>query len=296
MSNHQTLEQLIRGAAQQLEDAGVWCGHGTDNALDEASWLVLHALGLPPEHSPDYSQRVEPADAARACAIVVERIERRVPAAYLTGKAWFCGLAFTCDDRALVPRSPIAELIQDRFQPWVDAEKVTHALDLCTGGGCIAIAMSHALPNALIDAADLSEQALSLARENVEQHDLEQRLQLHLGDLFSPLEGKCYDLIVSNPPYVDVDELNAMPDEYRAEPALGLAAGEDGLDITWRILRSAPKHLKADGVLVVEVGASMPAAIDAFSGLPLTWLEFENGGSGVFLIDATSLREALGTR
>lgn len=292
MNQSQTLEDLIRAAAQQLDDAGVWCGHGTDNVLDEACWLVLHALGLPPEQAPDYSQAVSQEDIINATALVAERITRRVPAAYLTGQAWFCGLSFKSDERALVPRSPIAELIVDRFEPWLDPTRVTRALDLCTGGGCIAIALAHAFDSAVVDATDLSADALSLAHENVALHAMASRVNLLEGDVFEPVEGRRYDLIVSNPPYVDAIDLDAMPDEYQAEPAMGLASGDDGLDITRRILASAADHLTEQGLLVVEVGASMPAAVEAFASLPLHWLEFEHGGDGVFAVHADALRDS----
>ncbi|MEM7376087.1 MAG: 50S ribosomal protein L3 N(5)-glutamine methyltransferase [Pseudomonadota bacterium] len=294
MTQRLTLESLIRASARRLDDAGVWCGHGTDNVLDEAAWLALHALGLPPDQAPDYAQVPTEAEAAAVHALVTARITRRVPAAYLTGTAWFAGHAFRSDARALVPRSPIAELIENRFRPWVVPEGVHRVLDLCTGGGCIAIATAHALPEAAVHGTDLSADALALAAENVALHGLDARVHLFEGDLFAPLAGERYDLIVSNPPYVDAREIAEMPAEYHAEPALGLASGSDGLDLTRRILREACAHLSDTGVLIVEVGASRPAAKEAFAGLPLQWVAFEHGGDGVFAVTAAALRAASG--
>ncbi|MEM9603749.1 MAG: 50S ribosomal protein L3 N(5)-glutamine methyltransferase [Pseudomonadota bacterium] len=294
MTQRLTLESLIRASARRLDDAGVWCGHGTDNVLDEATWLALHALGLPPDQPPDYARVRSEADAAAVRSLVTARITRRVPAAYLTGTAWFAGHAFKSDARALVPRSPIAELIQARYRPWIVPERVHRVLDLCTGGGCIAIATAHALPEATVHGTDLSADALALAAENVALHGLDARVRLFEGDVFAPVAGERYDLIVSNPPYVDAREIAEMPAEYHAEPALGLASGADGLDLTRRILREAGAHLSDAGVLIVEVGASMPAATAAFAHLPLQWVAFEHGGDGVFAVTASELRAASG--
>lgn len=284
-----TLESLIRESASRLEASGVWFGHGTDNALDEASWLVLHALGLPPEQAPDYSQLVETESVVTARALVTERIERRVPSAYLTGSAWFCGLAFKSDERALVPRSPLAELIETGFTPWLRDGPVARALDLCTGSGCIAIALAHRFTGCAVDATDLSADALSLAEENVGLHNMAERVVLYQGDLFQPVHSRRYDLIVSNPPYVNAADLAAMPAEYHAEPAMGLGSGDDGLDITRRILANARDHLEPDGLLVVEVGESMAAAQSSFDALALNWIDLACGGDGVFAIAASDL-------
>ena len=224
--------------------------------------------------------------------MIDQRIRTRAPAAYLTGTAWFCGHAFKSDARALVPRSPLAELIHAGFAPWLNSAAPGRLLDLCTGGGCIAIATAHRFPACVVDATDLSPDALALARENVAMHALEARVRLLEGDLFAPVQGQRYDLIVSNPPYVNAADLAAMPEEYHAEPAMGLGSGVDGLDITRAILANAAAHLTPDGLLVVEVGASMADAERAFSDLPLTWIDFEQGGEGVFCISAAALSDA----
>ncbi len=287
-----SLENVIRESAARLDEAGVWCGHGTDNVLDEAAWLVLHALGLPPDQAPDYAQWVGQRELALARGLIEERIAKRVPAAYLTGTAWFCGHAFKSDARALVPRSPLAELIQADFSPWLDDPRVGRALDLCTGGGCIAISLAHHFEHCVVDATDLSPEALELATENVALHGLQGRVNLFEGDLFSPVKGQRYDLIVSNPPYVNAGDLALMPDEYLAEPAMGLGSGQDGLDITRRILAQATSQLTPEGLLVVEVGASMADAEAAFADLPLTWIDLSLGGEGVFVINAADLEAA----
>ncbi|HEX6929871.1 MAG TPA: 50S ribosomal protein L3 N(5)-glutamine methyltransferase, partial [Gammaproteobacteria bacterium] len=281
---------FIRWGASRFAEAGLHYGHGTDNALDEAIALVLYALHLP-HGCPDrlLDARLAPMEKADIYRLFSRRVDERVPAAYLMGEAWFAGMKFKADERALVPRSPLAELTEARFEPWVKPEDVRAVLDLCTGGGSIAIACAHAFPGARVDAVDLSPEALALARENVELHGVGDRLALHEGDLFAPLPERRYDIIVSNPPYVDADDMAALPDEFRHEPELGLAAGTDGLDIARRILAGASDRLAEEGILVVEVGNSAPALEAAFPGVEFTWLEFERGGDGVFLLTAAEV-------
>ncbi len=287
-----TLRDCVRWAASRFEEAGLWYGHGSDNALDEALALVLHAVhldhGLPAAY---LDSRLTPPERERVLDLARRRVEDRVPVAYLTGRAWFAGLSFYVDENVLVPRSPIAELIEAGFAPWLDAEEVRGVLDLCTGSGCIAVACATVFPEATVDAADISPSALEVARVNVERHHLEDRVSLIRADVFDGLDGGLYDLIVSNPPYVSAREMEELPDEYGHEPALGLEGGDDGLDIVVRILRSAGRYLRTGGILVVEVGNSAAALVDRFPAVPFLWLDFERGGEGVFLLTAEQLDE-----
>ncbi len=285
-----TVAGLIRRGAAAFEGAGLAFGHGTDNAVDEAAALVFHALDL--DHAQAeaaYALRPDAAGVARVQALFDERIARRVPAAYLMGRMWFAGLEFEVDPRVIVPRSPFAELIHKRFEPWIDAGRVRRILDIGTGSGCIAIACALAFPDATVDAVDVSPLALDVARRNVARHGVGNRVHLHLGDVYTPLGDARYDLIVSNPPYVSDAEMQALPAEYRHEPDLALRAGTDGLDIVRRILAGLHRHLEPDGALFVEVGDSELRLQEAFPRLPLTWLEFDHGGGGVFLLRADDL-------
>jgi len=285
----QTIIDLIRYGASRFNAAGLTFGHSYDNAIDEATQLTLHALHLPHDLGPAYGQaRVTLAEKEDVLALFLRRIEERVPAAYLTGEAWFAGLSFKSDARALVPRSPIAELIEAGFEPWLGGREVRRALDLCTGSGCIAIAMAHYHPDWHVDGADLSDEALSLAREN-EQRLFSGNTRFVKSDLFSGLQGEHYDLIVTNPPYVTDDETDALPKEYSYEPELGLRAGYDGLDIVLRILRDAPLHLTEDGLLICEVGEAERALAKLLPELPLIWIEFKVGQMGVFVVERHDL-------
>jgi len=282
-----TVLALIERGARRLQRAGVFFGHGTDNAWDDSAALVLHALNLP--HSGDralYARRVGSRDVGRVDELITQRIEKRIPAVYLTGETWFAGLSFHVDPRVLIPRSPIAELIERRFAPWIDHRRVRRILDVGTGSGCIAIACAKALPRARVDAVDISAEALEVAAGNVRRHRLGRRVRLVRSDHFSALAGERYDIIVANPPYVGRREMSGLPPEYRHEPPLALAAGRDGLDSVRVILREAAGHLRPGGLLIVEVGNTEAAVRRAFKRLPFLWLEFERGGGGVFLLTA----------
>ena len=283
---------FVRWGASRFNEARLYFGHGTNNAIDEALFLTLHALHLTPPLAPElHYARLTDAEKEVVLNLFQRRIEERLPVPYLTNEAWFGGLGFYVDERVLVPRSPIAELIEQRFAPWVDEERTEHILDLCAGSGCIAIASAMAFPWAEVDAVDISPEALEVTRINIERHQMQHQVQAIQSDLYSHLQGKRYDLIVSNPPYVDAEDMATLPEEFSKEPELGLAAGEDGLDLVLQILAQAPDYLAPHGVLVVEVGNSDEAVVERFPEVPFEWLEFERGGHGVFLLQTETLLE-----
>ncbi|HEX5340443.1 MAG TPA: 50S ribosomal protein L3 N(5)-glutamine methyltransferase [Gammaproteobacteria bacterium] len=283
----ETLADFVRWGASAFKRADLSFAHGTSNAVDEALNLVLYGLGLDHE-IPDWllQGRLTQAEKQVVYDLLRRRVEERKPYAYITNHARFAGLDFYVDERVLVPRSPIAELIEQGFVPWIEPERVTRVLDLCTGSGCIAIACAHAFPDAGVDATDISDAALAVARINVEALHVAHQIALHRADVFDGLPAARYDIIVSNPPYVDAEDMAKLPDEHKHEPALGLAAGEDGLDIVHRILAAAPAWLAAHGILVVEVGNSRWALEQAYPDAPFTWLEFQRGQAEVFLLHA----------
>lgn len=286
-----TVGDALAFGEQALADTDVFLGHGTDSYHDEAVMLLLHALSLPWDVDPAVANEPLSDDARqRFAGLLVQRIDARIPAPYLTHQAWFCGLPFYVDERVLIPRSPIAELIEVGFAPWVDPDRVTRVLDLCTGGGCIAIACAHAFPEADIDATDIDADALAVCQRNIDDYALNARVHARQGDGLAAARGR-YDIIVSNPPYVDAEDMASLPPEYRHEPEHALASGDDGLDFTRQLLRQAADYLSDDGILVVEVGNSMEAVERVWPQVPFTWVEFERGGHGVFLLTRSQLLE-----
>jgi len=287
-----TVGDALARCHECLSASDLWYGHGTDNAWDEAVQLVLGVAGLPADSGEEVLDLPLSAEAGgRVEALLRRRIEERMPLPYLLGRAWFAGLEFRCDERALVPRSPIAELILDGFRPWYTGPDPQRVLDLCCGGGCIGLAVAHYFPAVRVDLADIDPDALALAAENAAALGLQDRVRLVQSDVFEALAGARYDLILSNPPYVDSADLAALPAEYAHEPPLGLGSGADGLDLTRRILAQAGAHLQGSGLLVVEVGNSWPALEAAYPRVPFTWLEFERGGEGVFALTAGELQD-----
>lgn len=288
-----TLLDFIRYATSQFNKNQLYYGHGTDNAWDEATALIFHTLRLPHHlYNTVLNAKLTSPEKVLLLQLIEKRIKERIPVPYLTNEAWFANLSFYVDERVLIPRSPIAELIEQRFAPWVEEEQVNNILDLCTGSGCIAIACAKAFPYAAVDASDISNDALTVAKLNTLRHNVEDQVQLIQSDLFQHIPpNKKYDIIVSNPPYVSLHEMETLYAEYKHEPALGLSAGPKGLDAVMQILRDALTHLTDEGILVVEVGNSEEALIEDFPEVPFTWLEFERGADGVFLITAQELKE-----
>lgn len=289
-----TVADWIERIGAQLAGAGLHFGHGTDNARDEAAWLVLHVVGAPLDGSfSDWGRAVQSGEAADIRRLADARCGSGAPLAYVLGLARFAGLEFEVTPAVLVPRSPLAELILDGFRPWRDfgppGGRLPRVLDMCTGCGCIAIATAHYLPRVQVDAVDISREALAVAARNVRRHGLADRVRLIRSDLFQSLPACRYDLILANPPYLPQSELSELPPEYRAEPDLGLVSGADGLDAVLQILARAPDFLAEDGILVCEVGESEGRLAAAMPALPFLWLEFVHGGSGVFLLERGEL-------
>lgn len=284
-----TVRDYLRYVSSRFADSPLFFGHGTDNVWDESVQLVMRSLHLPLENNTLFLDARLTRDERQ---LILERMERRiqqrVPLAYILGEAWFMGLPFHVDERVLVPRSPLGELIQNGLQPWLGDHPVRRVLDLCTGSGCIGIAAATVFDEAEVDLSDISPDALDVAAFNIEYHEVGDRVRTVRSDVFDGIEGR-YDVILSNPPYVDAEDIADMPAEYSHEPELGLAAGGDGLDIAHRILAGAANHLNPGGLLIVEVGNSWVALQEAYPDLPFTWLEFENGGDGVFLLTAEDL-------
>jgi len=287
-----TIQDFIRWGASRFSAERLHFGHGTDNAIDEASSLVLFALHLPPDLPAIYHDcRLTPSERQEVSDLLQRRIQERKPAAYLTHRAWFAGLEFIVSEDVLVPRSPIAELVEAGFDPWLDPESIDRVLDLCTGCGCIGLAAAYYLPDARVDLADISPAALKVAERNRSLHGLEERVQILESDLFQGLEDRTYDVIIANPPYVGAEELASLPQEYQQEPRIGLAGGDSGLDFVLRILCDATRYLREEGILIVEVGTSADTLERRFPDLPWLWLEFERGGEGVFLLNRDQLAE-----
>jgi ribosomal protein L3 glutamine methyltransferase len=286
-----TVRDLLRFAVTRFNQAELSFGHGSANAYDEAAYLVLHSLHLPLDLlDPFLDAKLTAAEIDVVLSVIERRATQRVPAAYITQEAWMHGLRFHVDERVIVPRSFIGELLQDGLQPYVeDPEQVGAVLELCTGSGCLAILAAHAFPNADIDAVDLSQPALEVATRNVDEYKLDERIALFEGDLFAPLAERRYDVIITNPPYVNAQSMASLPAEYRHEPEMALAGGADGMDIVRRIIGEARNWLTADGVLVVEIGNERANVEAAFGGLDLVWLSTSAGDDNVFLIQAADL-------
>jgi len=281
-----TVRDWLRFAVSRFNETQLFFGHGSDNAFDEAAYLILHTLHLPLDRlDPFLDASLTHGESEQVQAVIERRVRERLPAAYLTHEAWLGEHRFYVDERVIVPRSFIAELLQEQLVPWLEnPDAVTRALDLCTGSGCLAILAALAFPDAEVDAVDLSKDALEVAAKNVVDYDLQERIELIESDLFAALDGRTYDVILSNPPYVNAESVAALPPEYQAEPALALGSGEDGLDATRQILAAAKAHLNPGGLLVVEIGHNRDALEAAYPALPFTWLDTESGDQFVFML------------
>jgi ribosomal protein L3 glutamine methyltransferase len=289
-----TLRQMLQLAEQRFNEAHIAFGHGTANAFDEAAYLMLYALGLPPQELRSHlGRKLSAAERTLALQVIERRVTERVPAAYLTREAWLTGHRFYIDERVIVPRSFIAELLSEGLEPWLaDPDAVTSILDMCTGSGCLAVLAALGFPEAKVDAVDISADALEVAKRNVTDYRLATRVRIIESDLFAGLDGRRYDLIVANPPYVNARAMQKLPAEYRKEPRLALAAGGDGLSIVNRILRESARHLKPAGILVVEIGRNRRELEKAYPKLEFTWLEVAAGDQFVFLLTAEQLQAA----
>lgn len=284
-----TVQDWLRWSVSVMNRSDIFFGHGSDSAIDENMQLMAFVLNLPWFEVEQWlSARLTLSEREHFLALLKQRILQRQPVAYITQEAWFCGMSFKVDERVLIPRSPIAEMIEQNFQPWLGDKQVLRAMDLCAGSGCIGLAMAQAFPQAQVELLDISFDTLAVAEENIERHQCQDRVMALQSDLFSAADGK-YDLIISNPPYVDADDMACLPQEYLVEPELALAAGDDGLDLVRIMLRQARQYLNDGGVLVVEVGNSWPALEQAYPQVEFVWQEFERGGHGVFVLTAEQL-------
>jgi ribosomal protein L3 glutamine methyltransferase len=297
MTPHQfsTIRDLFRYAVTRFNNAKLFFGHGTSNAFDEAAYLILHTLSLPLDQlEPFLDARLLPEEIDRVLQLIERRANDRIPASYLTNEAWLGGYRFYVDERVIVPRSFIAELIPEQFSPWIDdPDAVENILELCTGSGCLPILLADAFPNAHVDAVDISSDALAVARKNVDEYALQERISLIESDLYAELPEKKYDLIVTNPPYVNASSMSKLPQEYLAEPKIALAGGLDGMDVVRNILAGAAQRLSAKGVVIVEIGNERENAEAAFPDLEFTWLSTSAGDDMVFLVTAQQLKKAL---
>ncbi|WP_370315753.1 50S ribosomal protein L3 N(5)-glutamine methyltransferase [Thalassolituus sp.] len=285
-----TIEDMVRWSVSRMSEAGLYYGHGSESPADDALMLVSHALSLPWVMAEQwYAARLTRLERESVIGLVEVRIEQRMPVPYITGVSWYCGRPYFVDERVLIPRSPIGELIENRFAPWWPEDKEPERiLDLCTGSGCIGIACAHEFADAAVELLDISFEALEVAEANIQEHNMADRVVALQSDLFTAASGK-YDLIISNPPYVDADDMSCLPEEYHHEPELALAAGEDGLDLVRIMLSQVRDYLTDDGVFVLEVGNSFPALAAAYPELPFIWPEFERGGHGVCVLHARDL-------
>jgi len=290
--NLKTARTAVESGAESFNSANLFFGHGTATAIDEAAYLVSFALGLSPIIPEGKIETVlTKSQQNKITSLFETRINEKIPAAYITHEAWFAGYQFYVDERVLVPRSPIAEIIDDKFSPWIKADEIKTVLDLCTGSGCIAIATALTLPDVIVHASDISSDALNVAKINIDNYELFNRVTLIKSNVFNEIESFRYDVIVSNPPYVDARDMSLLQYEFLAEPQLGLAAGQNGLDIVIPILRDAGRYLTDNGIVIIEVGNSAEALQKLFPDIPFTWLEFEYGGEGVFLLEADQVRK-----
>lgn len=286
-----TLRDWLRFTVSRFEESNIFFGHGTDNAYDEAVWLILSALHLPHDTLENFlDARLLPSERTRLHELIHRRITDRTPTAYLVNEAWLKGYKFYVDERVIVPRSFIAELLEDGLSPWIEyPEMVESAADICTGSGCLGVLLANAFPNAQVDVVDISPDALAVADINISHYGLENQVHTIESDMFSNLAGKTYDLIISNPPYVDAPSMEALPEEYRNEPQIALGSGIAGLDHTHTLLREAKQHLNDNGLLVVEIGHNRDALLEAYPELPFTWLEVDSGNEFVFLLTKEQL-------
>jgi ribosomal protein L3 glutamine methyltransferase len=286
-----TIRDWLRYSVSRFEEAGIFFGHGTDNAYDESVWLIMSALHLPMDTLENFfDARLTPKEAKHLAHLIERRVTDRTPTAYLLREAWLKGFKFYVDERVIVPRSFIAELLENGLHPWIEyQEMVESAADICTGSGCLGVLLAHTFPNAAIDVVDISPDAIAVANINIKNYGLEEQVTAIASDMFNGLADKTYDLIISNPPYVDASAMAMLPQEYRNEPQIALGSGNDGLDHTHTLIRDAGKHLNDGGLLIVEIGHNRDALLFAYPDLPFTWLEVDSGNEFVFMLTKEQL-------